>query len=287
MTAGHQDVLVTGGTGKTGALVARRLGALGHAARIAARRPGPGGVRFDWTDPSTYADAVSGVTAAYLVAPVGVADPLPLMSAFIDEAMQRGVRRFVLLSASSLPEDGPAMGAVHGYLRRHAPEWAVLQPSWFMQNFSEGLHRTTIRDEDVIFTATGRGRVPFIDADDVAVAAVRALVDAEPANRAFLLTGPEALGYDDVASIIGRHVGRPIRHVGLSPAALAERLERAGIPGDFARMLARMDDAIAAGAEDRTTPEVRELSGRTAGTFDDFARRNAALWRRSPSPGVA
>lgn len=282
-----KTVLVTGGTGKTGARVARRLRALGHAARVAARVPGPDGVRFDWTDPATHADAVAGVDAVYLVAPVGVADPLPVMSTFVDEALRRGVPRFVLLSASSLPEDGPAMGAVHGYLRRHAPEWAVLQPSWFMQNFSEGLHAATIRDADAIYSATATGRVPFIDAEDIAEVAVRALVDAEPPNRAALLTGPEALGYDEVAAVIGRHVGRPIRHVSLTPAALAERLERAGVPGEFAHMLAQMDAAIAAGAEDRTTAAVRDVTGRAPGTFEAFARRNADRWGRAPAPAVA
>jgi len=31
------------------------------------------------------------------------------------------------------------------------------RPSWFMENFSEGPHCTTIRDERAIYTATGTG----------------------------------------------------------------------------------------------------------------------------------
>ncbi|MFY0576538.1 NAD(P)H-binding protein [Cystobacter fuscus] len=138
-------ILVTGGTGKTGGRVVRRLKELGWPVRLASRSgsalEGVEAVRFDWNQPEGHARALEGVERVYRVAPVGDTDPLPSMSAFVERARAAGVRRFVLLSASSLPEGGPAMGGVHRLLRETAPEWTVLRPSWFMQNFSEGQHR--------------------------------------------------------------------------------------------------------------------------------------------------
>ncbi|NBJ13652.1 NAD(P)H-binding protein [Microvirga arsenatis] len=171
----NPSILLTGGTGKTGRRIAAQLAGKGLKARIAsptgAGPAGHQGVRFDWLDESTYADAVAGISAVYLLAPAGVAEPLPAMQPFLDQALKAGVHRFVLLSASSLEEDGPMMGKVHAYLRRNAPEWAVLRPTWFMQNFSEQQHLPTIRDEGRIYSATGDGRVPFIDADDIGASA--------------------------------------------------------------------------------------------------------------------
>lgn len=46
-----------------------------------------------------------------------------------------------------------------------------------MQNFSEGPHRATIRDERAIYSAAGNGRVPFIGADDIALAAAAGTED--------------------------------------------------------------------------------------------------------------
>jgi hypothetical protein len=43
------------------------------------------------------------------------------------------------------------MEQVHRRLQQNAPQWAALRPSWFMQNFSEGQHLASIRDEDAIF----------------------------------------------------------------------------------------------------------------------------------------
>ena len=148
------DILVTGGTGKTGRRVVAQLGDAGSSARVAARRPPPGGVRFDWADPDTFGPALHGVGAVYLVAPPGEGDPLAAMEPFLRRALAAGVRRYVLLSSSFLPEGGPLMGQVHSFLRAMALEWTVLRPTWFMQNFSEQQHLPSIRDEGTIPGAT-------------------------------------------------------------------------------------------------------------------------------------
>ncbi|EPX56398.1 hypothetical protein D187_007740 [Cystobacter fuscus DSM 2262] len=277
-------ILVTGGTGKTGGRVVRRLKELGWPVRLASRSgsapEGVEAVRFDWNQPESHAQALSGVERVYLVAPVGDTDPLPLMSAFVERARAAGVRRFVLLSASSLPEGGPAMGGVHRLLRETAPEWTVLRPSWFMQNFSEGQHQATLSDEGALYSATGEGRVPFIDADDIAEVGVRALIDEKAHNTAHLITGPRALTYGEAANIIGAALGRPLRHVNLTEEALAERWSRLGLTRDYAALLASMDGAIARGAEDRTTATVEQVTGRPPRDLVDFARASVSAWRK-------
>ncbi len=274
--------LVTGGTGRTGAQLAKRLVESGHPVRMASRSGKAGlrdaeSVRLDWTDETTFASAVTGIDRVYLLSGM-TEDPYPAMKRFIDRAMETGARRFVLLSASMLAEGGPAMGMVHRYLRERAAEWAVLQPSWFMQNFL-GQHLAGIQDEAAIYSATGDGRVPFIDTDDIAESAFRTLTDEVPHNRAYVLTGPEALTYGDVAAIIGRARGRPVHHRAVTGEELAERLHGLGISRAYAEMLAAMDAAIARGAEDRVTESVELLTGRPARDFKSFAEANASAWR--------
>lgn len=272
-------ILVTGGRGKTARRVTARLRALGFEARVASRSPdAPGDVRFDWADPGTHATALAGVRAAYLVAPTGVADPLAAMLPFLAHAVRAGVRRFVLLSASSLEMDGPLMGGVHGWLARHAEQWAVLRPTWFMQNFSEAQHLPTIRRDGAIYSATDRGRIGFIDADDIAAVAAVALTAPTSPDRDMILTGPELLSYADVAAHISAASGRAVEHVPLSEPDLAARLRSGGIPREYATMLAAMDTAIARGAEERLSPEVQRALGRPPNSFAAFAARTAATW---------
>lgn len=272
-------VLITGGKGKTGRRVASRLTAAGINVAIGTRRPdGPQDRRFDWADPSS-ASAFEGCDAVYLVAPTDRTDHLAVMQPLLEEAIARGVRRFVLLSSSLLAPGGPMMGEVHAWLAKNAPEWAVLRPSWFMQNFSEGPHAATIRDEGIIYSATAAGRVGFIDAEDIAATAAACLTAATPLNSDVVLTGPDALSYDDIAAIITVALGRPVRHLSLDPSALTARFVTQGLPHDYANTLAGLDAEIAAGAEDCTTPGVEQVTGQRPTPFRDFANRVAETWK--------
>ncbi|MEU5260870.1 NAD(P)H-binding protein [Amycolatopsis sp. NPDC021455] len=264
------DVLVLGGTGTTGRRVVAGLRDAGFAARAATRKPGePGQVRFDWTDRATHADAVRGATAVYLVAPIGEAAPAALVEPFLADAFDAGVRRVVLLSSSAVTEDSPGLGDLQRLVRA-APEWAVLKPSWFMQNFTgEHLVAQGVRDGEIV-TATGDARVAFVDAGDIAAVAVRALTDAVPHNTEHVLTGPAALSYAEAAAVVSARLGRTVRHRSVPAAEFAARLTGSGLPAEFARVLAALDDDIRRGSEDRVTAAVEQVTGRPARAFETF-----------------
>lgn len=267
-------ILVTGATGNTGSRVVSQLTALGHTVKAASRRATAQAVRFDWYDSTTHGDALHGADRIYLVPPIGDPDPAAVMVPFLKQARAAGVRRAVLLSSSAIPSGGPGVGQVHGLLPDLFDQWAVLRPSWFMQNFTDHhLHADSIRDDGVILTATGTGRVGFIDADDIAAVAVRALTDETAPDTDLVITGPQALSYDDVAGIITQVTGRTVSHRPLTYQQMCDRLVAAGIPEQFAAMLAGMDCAIAEGAEDRTTDTVERTTGRPARSFREYAKR--------------
>ncbi|OLT23899.1 ergot alkaloid biosynthesis protein [Actinomadura sp. CNU-125] len=279
-------VLVTGGTGTTGARVADRLRADGRTVRVASRRAANTGdagdaVRFDWLDPSTHDAALHGVESIYLVPPIGALHPEDVMLPFLERAVRAGTRRAVLLSSSQLAPGGPATGAVHAALPEVFGEWAVLRPSWFMQNFTGGhVHAESIRSAGVITTATGGGRVGFIDADDIAAVAVRALTDPVAPATDRVLTGPGVLSYDDVAATIARVTGRPVRHRAVSADRMREHLA-GSVPDGFAAMLADLDGLIAGGAEDRVTDAVEQVTGRPPRSFAAFAAAHARSFAAS------
>ncbi|MEW1913982.1 NmrA family NAD(P)-binding protein [Kitasatospora sp. NPDC085895] len=276
MTTSH-SVLVTGATGTTGRRVTAALLAAGHRVRAANRTATPvegaHAVRFDWNEPATWDAAVAGVDRAYLVPPVGSSEPATVMLPFLQQACAAGMRRVVLLGSSAIPAGGPAVGQVHEALPGLFEEWVVLRPSWFMQNFTgDTPHARSIREAGAILTASGQGRVGFIDAEDIALVAVRALTDRQAANADLILTGPQTLTHDDVAATITEVTGRPVVHRHVTFEQLRDRWA-AEIPLQFATMLAGMDRAIAAGAEDRTTDAVERLTGRPPGTFRAFVER--------------
>ncbi|GAA1098096.1 NmrA family NAD(P)-binding protein [Streptomyces javensis] len=279
-------VLVLGATGNTGSQVLRMVRAEGARALAATRRPEAAAaagvtdaVRFDWHDPAGHAAALRGVDRLYLVAPLGVAEPLPMVEPFLETAVAQGVRRAVLLSSSAVDEADTGPGALHALVRRTVPEWAVLRPSWFMQNFT-GDHPVAqaIRGDGEIVTATGDGRVAFVDATDIAAVATRALLDDRPHDTEHIITGPAALGYPEAARVVAEVSGRPVRHVAVETGELAARLEATGLPPEFAAFLAGLDEDIRHGAEDRTTDTVERVTGRPPRSFRAFAEAHRAAF---------
>jgi uncharacterized protein YbjT (DUF2867 family) len=264
-------VLVTGGTGTTGSRVAAALRERGVPVRVASRRPVNGQVRFEWADPGTHVAALDGVRAVYLVAPIGVADPAPLVAPFLDVARERGVRRVVLLSSSAVTEGAPGLGELHRMVCAAVPEPTVLRPSWFMQNFlGDHPHARSARVDGEIVTATGGGRVAFVDAGDIAAVAAHALADDEPHVGEYVLTGPEPISYGEVAVVLSEVTGRPVHHRTVGVAELADRFVAAGYAPDFAAVLAALDTGVARGAEDRTTSAVQDVTGRPPRSFREL-----------------
>ncbi len=228
--------------------------------------------RFDWYDADTHSGALAGVKRMYLVPPSRDADPQAVMLPFLERARNAGVRRVVLLSNSVVPAGGPGPGVVHKAIAEMFDEWAVLRPSWFMQNVTGNHpHAQGIRADSVIRTATGSGRVGFIDAGDIARVGVAALLSPAPPNADLILTGPEALSYDQVAVSLSEASGRTITHVRLDAKELCSIYEATGLPSAAARFLATMDTAIASGIEDRTTDTVERVTGTAPRSFREFA----------------
>ncbi|MGY0501080.1 NmrA family NAD(P)-binding protein [Nocardia sp. FBN12] len=269
------EVLVTGATGTTGSRVAALLSDRGATVRMATRTPNRAAhVRFEWGETGTYGPALGGaVSAVYLIAPVGVAEPAAVVRPFLDEAVAHGVRRVVLLGSSAVPAAAEGMGALYDLVRESVPEWAVLRPSWFMQNFTgDHLVARGVRAGEIA-TATGDGRVPFVDAGDIAAVAGHALLDPVPHNCEHILTGPAALSYAEAAAIVSARIGRSVVHRHLSTGELRTRIVEFGIPEEFAGMLAALDDDIRGGAEDRVTDTVEQVTGRPARAFAAFVER--------------
>jgi uncharacterized protein YbjT (DUF2867 family) len=201
------EYLVMAGTGKTGRRLAARLAAEGHVARAAARHPSGRGdvegvrpVRFDWDDPATHGPALAGVDGIYLVPPALRVDHAPLVDAFLARTRAAAIPRVVLLTARGVDQAPPESPLRAAELALEATGIAstVLRPSWFMQNFSEGVFAEGVHAGELAVPA-GDGLTPFIDAEDIAAVAAVALTRDGHAGRAYDLSGPEALSWGRAA----------------------------------------------------------------------------------------
>ncbi|TKK91475.1 NmrA family protein [Herbidospora galbida] len=276
----NTTTLVLGGTGRTGSALAGRLEERGITTRTAARNGAD--VRFDWDDPATHREALAGVDRLYLVTPVPRVAYAHQVTGFLDLAEKAGVRHVTFLSAYNA-DRAPAgidIAAVEADLAgRRTFTHSVLRAAWVMQNFTDD-HIPLING--AIMVPGGGGTEAFVDADDIAAVAVETLLDpAAHAGARYSLTGPEALRFDEVASLIGAVRGEPVAYHDLDQDAWIGGAIAAGMPADYAVMLRWLTDAIISGNGSVPTGDVEKVTGRRPITFREFAERNAHVWRRA------
>lgn len=280
----RDHILVTGGRGKTGSRLVKILTDRGINHSVSARIPkNENEIAFDWLNPELAIKAFEGVTSAYIVAPTNTSEHGKIVIPVLEKAIDIGLKRIVLLSASAIEAGGPMMGEVHAWLIKYAPEWTVLRPTWFMQNFSEQHHVKTINDESKIYSATGTGRVAFIDAQDIARVAADALLSAESWNRELLLTGPNPLSYGDVAEKLSLALGKEVTHNNLTYSEFVLQLQKLGLDENYSQILANMDINVASNLEEYVTNDVEQSTGQYPNSFDDFILREKVSWKLKES----
>jgi uncharacterized protein YbjT (DUF2867 family) len=266
----QQNILVLGGTGKTGRRIVERLTALGVPTRVGSRSADP---PFDWEDRDTWAPALDGVTAVYVsyypdLAIEGAADTV---AAFARLAVERGARRLVLLSGRGEEEAERAEQLV----RDSGADWTILRATWFSQNFDESYFADGVLD-GVLALPAGDVPEPFVDADDIADVAVAAFTEPGHVGELYELTGPRLLTFADAVREIAAATGRDVRYEPISIEQFTAALAQQDVPDDVVELLAYLFTEVLDGRNAHLTDGVQRALGRPPRDFGAYARDTAA-----------
>ncbi|GAA2800077.1 SDR family NAD(P)-dependent oxidoreductase [Nonomuraea dietziae] len=266
-------ILVLGAGGKTGRRVTARLRELGVPHRAASRT---GAAPFDWNDPRTWDATLDGVRGVYLVRPE--LQPNDVLRAFTARAVARGAERLVLLSARA---GGPELDRPRERIVQHSGAvWTILRPTWYFQNFSEGMFARAVRSGELRLPA-GTGHEAFVDAEDVAQAAVAALTEDGHHERVYELSGPQPLSFAEAAAVISEVSGRVVLYRPITADAYVSELIATGESVPFARLQARLLTWVSQDEGAHISDGVERALGRPPRTFTAYAKQATAegAWR--------
>jgi uncharacterized protein YbjT (DUF2867 family) len=279
-------ILLTGPTGTVGTALVDELADRARAralvrTRAAAetlRRRGIEPVLGSFEDAASLDAALDGVDTLFLLSPPGAADMAAVQRAVVDRAASAGVHRVVKLSSIAADEQTHAsIVQAHGDVERHIEAsglaWTHVRPHWFMQNElgqADAIAATgTLHAPDV-------GRISLVDARDVAAVVAEVLTTEGHEERAYLVTGPEALSYADIAATVAAATGARIEWKPVTLEQARASMLEGGLPpvlaDGFTEILARYRDG---GVTATVSPDVARLLGRTPRRFADFAAEHA------------
>jgi len=282
-----ESILVTGATGTVGQHAVSALANRDADITLGVRDPdsvrddfaSTGNlVAFDFTKPETWGTALTDVDRVFLVRPPVVDDSD--ITAFVDAAGRVGVSHIAYLSVLGA-EKNPLIP--HYRIEKHIVgvdvEHTFLRASFFMQNLLE-VHRRDIVEHDEIFVPAGTGRTSFVDARDLGEVAAVVLTEPGHENRAYDLTGPEALDYNAVATIFSDVLGRSITYPQPSLLSFALRMRRHGKPLGFIAVMCGIYTTARLGLAARVTDDSRRLLDRQPRSMRDFVEDHADDFRR-------
>ncbi|UYZ59056.1 SDR family oxidoreductase [Hymenobacter latericus] len=284
-----ETILVTGATGTVGSELVRALITRGAHTRAAVHSIIKGDrlrhfnpeiqlVEVDYHRPATLPVAFTGVDRVFLLTPFSD-DQLAINEQLVEAAKAAGVKQVVRLSAAGADaEPGIQLGRWHRqmeqYLAQSGLSYTVLRPTSFMQNFVN-YQGQSIREQGAIYLPLGEGRMSYIDAFDIAEVAATILTDPDVARhhgQAYTLTGPQALGHAEIASIIGQATGRPVQYVDVPEHAARQAMQ--GAPQWMVDSMMELNALGKAGHLAGTTSAVEQLTGRPPRTFQEFAQEH-------------
>jgi uncharacterized protein YbjT (DUF2867 family) len=130
-------------------------------------------------------------------------------------------------------------------------------------------------------------KIASIDVGDIAEVGAAVLTEPGHEGKTYPLTGPEALTMDEVAEKLSAATGRPIKYVNVAPEEAKKAQLSNGVTQYTADALGELFAERRKGKESQVHQVIEGIIGRRATSFDDFALRNAAIFRgEQPAPKV-
>lgn len=284
-------ILITGATGTNGIEIVKQLSRSGVRCRALVRNLqkaamltnflGVEIVQGDLAYPESFVGALPGIDKALLCSSIGP-EMAVVQGNFIQAAKRAGIRHVVKFSG---------MGAdVHSdwrFLRWHGEAekelensglaFTHLQPNQFMQVYLRFQH--SIASEGKFYAASRDSRVSPVDVRDIAVVAAAVLTGSGHEGKKYVITGPEALSYADVAEKISAAIGKKVAYVDVPLEAAKKALLDGGAPDWFADGQTEQFRFRWQGKQSCVTSTIAEVAKKPPTTFDEFAREHAVYFR--------
>ena len=277
-------ILITGATGNVGRYVVEELVKMEEKVVAAGTKVEKiknlfgdrvEGVRFDFEDEKTFAQALKGVDRVFLMRPPHLGKPEDLYP-FIDAMKTHNIKLVSFLSLMGVEKNTiPPHHKIEKYIEEQQVPYAHIRPGFFMQNVS-GIHGEEIKKHKEIFIPAGKSKTSFIDAADIGLSVATLLHEPEKyTNTAHTITGPESLDYYEVAEILTDVTGKKIQYK--KPGFLKYRryyINKRGLDKKYVNVTLALYFMTRMGTAKKVTNEFEKLVGRKPRTFREFAKAN-------------
>jgi uncharacterized protein YbjT (DUF2867 family) len=157
--------------------------------------------------------------------------------------------------------------------------YTFLRPTSFMQNYLG--FANSIKSQGVFYAPLADSRSSFVDTRDIAAVAVEALTKSGHENKAYNITGPEAVSNYDIANILSKITGTKVTYVNVSDDDACKEMKENGMQEWTINALIELSNFQKAGKASIVSPDVERVTGRKPISFEQFAKDYSETFRSS------
>ena len=299
-----KPILVTGAAGRVGGIGRTVTGLLlkqGKAVRAmvrnederarALRDMGAEVVVGDLLDLDSMHRAIAGCETMYF----GMSVSDTYLAATVNAAAvakHHGVKALInmsqmTLAQMSITETTPSPQHKLHWLAEQALNWSGLpvvhvRPTVLLEGFFLIVTPDSVRESNHIRLPFGEGKTSPVAVEDVARVVAILLADPRPhIGKIYHLTGPQSENMQFFAREYSKALGRTITFQDIPVEVWRDGLLKRGLPVYLVSHLTTMANLHRAGRYDRTSDDVRMLTGQMPLSMQEFVRRNAETFTRS------
>jgi uncharacterized protein YbjT (DUF2867 family) len=242
-------------------------------------------IQLDYNKPDTLTAALKGVDKLFLLTPFQ-SNMVDLTSNLVREAKNARVKYIVkqsVMGADAEPAISP--GRLHRQAEKIIEESGIpftfLRPNFFMQNFVN-FYSHSIKTQGAFYAPAGDAKVSFVDVRDIASVAVQALIindSQQHTQKAYTITGGEALSYGEAAEILSNEVGKKINYVNISDEDARKGMKDIGMDEWTINSMIELFEITRAGYVSTISPIVEQVTGNRPITFSQFAKDYAGAFK--------
>lgn len=264
----NTNILVIGGTGKTGRRVVEQLKNKGIEPRIGSRNATPG---FDWNDKSTWVKSLEGIKRMYVTYYPDLAIPgaKEAIQSLTTLAKELGVKKVVLLSGKGEVE----AEACEQIVANSGLEYTIVRASWFNQNWSESFFLDPILSGNVALPMSDV-LIPYVDADDIAEVATEVLLNDNFNREIIEVTGPELITFKDIVTTIGKVSKRELNFFTITLEQYVDGMRQMQLPEDVIWLIEYLFSHVLTNPNNQLiSNDIERVLGRKATSFTKYAEK--------------
>lgn len=121
-----------------------------------------------------------------------------------------------------------------------------------------------------VYIPAGNGKAAYTLRSDLAAGAVAILTGKGHENKTYEFSADKAYTFDEVAEVLSRVTGKPIKYVSPTQDEYKKTLLGAGVPEPFVNLIAGSAEAIKQGEFEKTDNTLSQLIGRECTNLESF-----------------